>query len=65
MQTASAWRGLGCPSSRCGVQAGCAALHAAPNQPQVLQEKYADRGLVIQAFPCNQFLHQVLLLEGS
>jgi glutathione peroxidase len=38
-------------ASRCGFTPQYAGL-------QALQDRYADRGLVVAGFPCNQFFHQ-------
>src|SRR5437868_14921431 len=38
-------------ASRCGFTPQYAGL-------QALQDRYADRGLVVIGFPCNQFFHQ-------
>ena len=38
-------------ASRCGFTPQYAGL-------QALQDRYADRGLVVAGFPCNQFSHQ-------
>ncbi len=38
-------------ASRCGFTPQYAGL-------QALQDRYADRGLIVAGFPCNQFFHQ-------